>query len=78
MHRQVNPYVPSNALLKWTTVETSELSQVDGGIWDYSNRMGYLGEILEARKDRKYGDLFNPKTLDEAANMVNQGWVSVP
>jgi hypothetical protein len=63
---------------QWQAVEAAELQQVNGGIWDYSNRLGALGEHLEQWKDRKYGDLFNPKNLDEAAGQALQGWVSVP
>ena len=63
--------------LKLETVESSELLSVSGGIWDYSNRMGYLGSILEAKQDAKYGNVLNPSTLDEAAAQALQGWVSI-
>ena len=66
-----------NTQSKLEAVETSEMLVISGGIWDYSNRMGYLGAILEARQDRPYGDVFNPKNLDEAAAQALQGWVSI-
>ncbi len=59
-------------------VEAAELTQVSGGIWDYSNRMGYLGQILEDQKNRPYGDVFGAKNLDQAAAKALQGWVSIP
>jgi hypothetical protein len=62
---------------KCEAVASSELFAVSGGIWDYSNRMGYLGAILEARQDRPYGNVFGPKTIDEAADQMNHGWVTV-
>ena len=63
--------------LKLETVESSELLLVSGGIWDYSNRMGYLGAILEAKQDAKYGNVLNPSTLDAAAAQALDGWVSI-
>jgi hypothetical protein len=54
-----------------------ELSHARGGIWDYSNRLGVLGQMLEDIKDRNYGDLLHPKTLDAAAAQALQGWVSI-
>jgi len=75
MDRQVQ----QGTQLTWETVEVSELTLVSGGIWDYSNRLGpYLGQMLEDRQDRNYGNPFGPKTLDEAAHQVLEGWVSVP
>ena len=59
------------------TVGMSELTAVDGGIWDYSNRLGMLGQMLEDRQDAKYG-ISSPKTLDAAAKQALQGWVSIP
>jgi hypothetical protein len=59
-------------------LSAEQLAAVRGGIWDYSNRLGLLGEMLEAKQDRNYGDPFGPKTLDEAAAQVHEGWVSVP
>jgi hypothetical protein len=64
--------------VKLEAVETSELSLVSGGIWDYSNRLGMLGQMLEDIQDRRYGNVLNPKTLDEAAAQALQGWVSIP
>lgn len=55
-----------------------DMAEVRGGIWDYSNRLGMLGQMLEDRQDRPYGDPLNADTLDEAADQVNQGWVTVP
>ena len=66
-----------NKQLKLETVESSELLLVSGGIWDYSNRMGYLGSILEAQQDSKYGNVLNPTTLDAAAAQALDGWVSI-
>ncbi len=67
---------------KFEAVETSELLDISGGIWDYSNRLGeHLGQHLEDQKNSRYGwgDLLSPpKNLDEAAGRVLQGWVSVP
>jgi hypothetical protein len=60
------------------SVETSDLTRVEGGIWDYSNRLGMLGQMLEDRQDRKYGVSFDPKTIDAAAGQALQGWVSIP
>jgi hypothetical protein len=75
MDRQVNRHTPQTL----ETVEMSELTLVSGGIWDYSNRLGpYLGQMLEDRQDRNYGDPFGPKTLDEAAHQALEGWVSIP
>jgi hypothetical protein len=70
--------VKQDAQLKLKTVEMSELTLVNGGIWDYSNRLGMLGQMLEDRQDRNYGDPFGPKTLDEAAHQALEGWVSIP
>ena len=64
--------------VKLETVEMSELTLVSGGIWDYSNRLGILGEMLEADQNAKYDDLINPKTLDAAASLALKGWVSLP
>ena len=65
--------------LKMETVEQSELTGISGGIWDYSNRLGpHLGQMLEDRQDRNYGNPFGPKTLDEAAHQALEGWVSIP
>jgi hypothetical protein len=61
-----------------SAADAVELAQVTGGIWDYSNRLGLLGSILEAQKNAKYGDLLTSKTLDGAAKQALQGWVSVP
>jgi hypothetical protein len=75
MDRQVNRDSQSNL----QAVEMSEMALISGGIWDYSNRLGpYLGQMLEDRQDRKYGDVFGPKTLDEAAHQALEGWVSIP
>ena len=75
MDRQVK----EDAQLMLETVAMSELTLVSGGIWDYSNRLGpYLGQMLEDRQDRNYGDPFGVKTLDEAAHMALEGWVSIP
>ncbi|NMF99744.1 hypothetical protein GPA27_20405 [Aromatoleum toluolicum] len=60
------------------TLDVKAMSAVRGGIWDYSNRLGMLGQMLEDRQDRNYGDPFGPKTLDEAAHQALEGWVSVP
>ena len=60
---------------------TANLENVKGGIWDYSNRLGYVGEQLEANKDQRYGWgglLDAPKNLDDAYNRNFQGWVTVP
>ncbi|HJS09516.1 MAG TPA: hypothetical protein VJ809_17735 [Pirellulales bacterium] len=75
MDRQVNRHAQKTL----ETVEMSELMLVSGGIWDYSNRLGpFLGQMLEDRQDRNYGDPFGPKTLDEAAHQALEGWVSIP
>jgi hypothetical protein len=60
------------------TLDAKAMSAVRGGIWDYSNRLGMLGQMLEDRQDRVYGDPFHPTTLDAAAHQVLEGWVSVP
>lgn len=59
-------------------LNAGDLAEVHGGIWDYSNRLGMLGQMLEDNQDRNYGDPFGPKTLDEAAHQSLEGWVSVP
>jgi hypothetical protein len=59
-------------------LEDSAVQMVSGGVWDYSNRLGMLGQMLEDRQDRNYGDPFGPKTLDEAAHQALEGWVSIP
>lgn len=59
-------------------VDAAELSRINGGIWDYSNRLGMLGQMLEDRQDRNYGNPFGPKTLDQAAHQALEGWVSIP
>ena len=60
-------------------LSAEQMDNVRGGIWDYSNRLGpYLGQMLEDRQDRNYGDPFGPKTLDEAAHQALEGWVSIP
>lgn len=67
------------AQLTLETVGMSELTRVSGGIWDYSNRLGpFLGQMLEDRQDRNYGDPFGVKTIDEAAHQALEGWVSIP
>jgi len=72
-----------NAILTGTGSGVAELDNaaaqmVGGGIWDYSNRLGMLGQMLEDRQDRNYGDPFGPKTIDEAAHQALEGWVSIP
>jgi hypothetical protein len=72
-----------NAILTCTGSEVAELDEaavqmVSGGVWDYSNRLGMLGQMLEDRQDRNYGDPFNPKDLDAAAHQALEGWVSIP
>jgi hypothetical protein len=75
MDRQVK----HDTQLKFEAVGMAELTFVDGGIWDYSNRLGpFLGQMLEDRQDRNYGDPFGVKTIDEAANQALEGWVSIP
>jgi hypothetical protein len=59
-------------------LSAEQMDNVHGGIWDYSNRLGLLGQMLEDIQDRNYGDPFGPKTLDEAAHQALEGWVSVP
>jgi hypothetical protein len=74
MDTQVKP----DAQLKLETVEMGELILVSGGVWDYSNRLGMLGQMLEDRQDAKYGDSFGATTIDAAARQALQGWVSIP
>jgi hypothetical protein len=74
----MNLQMKQNARLTLEAVEASELASVSGGIWDYSNRLGMLGEMLEANQDRHYGNPFGTKTLDEAAHQALEGWVSIP
>lgn len=69
---------PADLISDYLELDATAVKMVSGGIWDYSNRMGYLGAILEAQQDRKYGDPFGPKTLDEAAHQALEGWVSIP
>ena len=59
-------------------LDTDVLRSVSGGIWDYSNRLGLLGQMLEAIQDRNYGNPFNPSTLDASAHQALEGWVSIP
>ena len=59
-------------------LSAEQMDNVRGGIWDYSNRLGILGQMLEDAQDRNYGDPFGPKTLDEAAHQALEGWVSIP
>ncbi len=73
MHNEAN-----NDALELRELDHVALQSVSGGIWDYSNRLGLLGQMLEDIQDRNYGDPFGPKTLDEAAHQVLEGWVSVP
>ena len=67
--------VKQSAPLKLERVEASELPLISGGVWDYSNRLGMLGQMLESRQDAKYGDLFGPTTFDKAAHRALEGWV---
>jgi hypothetical protein len=67
-----------NIVEKFQSIETSELLLVSGGIWDYSNRLGILGEMLEAQQDAKYGNVLGVTTLEGAYNRVLEGWVSIP
>ena len=67
-----------NTALKPRELDLHAARQVGGGIWDYSNRLGLLGQMLEDMQDRHYGDPFGPKTLDEAAHQALEGWISVP
>ena len=69
---------PTDFFTKSLELDIDAMQLVSGGIWDYSNRLGMLGQMLEDRQDRNYGDPFGPKTLDEAAHQVLEGWVSVP
>ena len=59
-------------------LDAQAVRKVSGVIWDYSNRLGILGQMLEDAQDRNYGDPFGPKTLDEAAHQALEGWISVP
>lgn len=59
-------------------LDNDAMQMVSGGIWDYSNRLGLLGQMLEDIQDRKYGDPFNPKNLDAAAHQALEGWISIP
>jgi hypothetical protein len=59
-------------------LRSDEMEYVSGGIWDYSNRLGMLGQLLEDAQDRRYGDPLGPKTLDQAAHQALEGWISVP
>ncbi len=59
-------------------LDVSSMAEIRGGVWDYSNRLGMLGQMLEDDQDRNYGDPFGPKTLDEAAHQSLEGWVSIP
>ena len=59
-------------------LDDTALRMVSGGVWDYSNRLGMLGQMLEDRQDRNYGDPFNPQTIDAAAHQALEGWVSIP
>jgi hypothetical protein len=68
----------ANVDIRPCELDSEVLAGVCGGIWDYSNRLGELGQMLEDRQDRNYGDPFNPKTLDEAAHQALEGWVSIP
>ena len=31
-----------------TDLQSSDMTEIRGGIWDYSNRLGYVGQHLEA------------------------------
>lgn len=70
--------VKQNAQLMLEAVETSELLLISGGIWDYSNRLGLLGQMLEDAQDAKYGNVLGVTTLDGAYNRALEGWVSIP
>jgi hypothetical protein len=74
MQKRVN----SHSECKLDALDASELTQINGGIWDYSNRLGFLGQHLENRPGRNYGVSFNPKNLDEAARQALQGWITIP
>jgi hypothetical protein len=44
-----------------------DLARIRGGIWDYSNRLGGLGQMLEDRKNPPtLGE--NGPTIDDAAS----------
>jgi hypothetical protein len=64
--------------LNFEAVETEELTQVNGGIWRYTSRLGAAGAQMEARQEEKYGNPFGPTSLDEAAHQALENWVSIP
>jgi hypothetical protein len=69
---------PTGFIAEPHELDDAALLQVSGGIWDYSNRLGLLGQMLEDIQDRNYGDPFHPSTLDAAAHQALEGWVSLP
>lgn len=62
---------------KLEAVEMTEMLHVSGGIWDYSNRLGILGQMLEERGGSR-PTVSPPKNLEEAAGRALEGWVSIP
>jgi hypothetical protein len=70
--------IGANQQLGLVELDCETLHGIKGGIWDYSNRLGLLGQMLEDRQDRNYGDPLHPKTLDAAAHQALEGWISIP
>jgi bacteriocin-like protein len=74
----MDKHVKQSTQSRFETVDTSELTQVSGGNWKYTSRLGAAGAQLEAEVERKFGNPFGPKTLDEAARGALEHWVSIP
>jgi hypothetical protein len=49
-------------------LDVSAMSEVRGGIWDYSNRLGYLGQQLEDRRDKSTSIGGNGPSIEDGAS----------
>lgn len=47
-------------------LESRDMAETRGGIWDYSNRLGLLGEHLEASREPSIGG--GGMSIEDAAN----------
>jgi hypothetical protein len=49
-------------------LDVSAMAEVRGGIWDYSNRLGYLGQQLEDRRDKSISIGGNGPSIEDGAS----------
>ena len=45
-----------------------EMAEIRGGIWDYSNRLGYLGQVLEDNRDHGISPGGGGLSVEDGAN----------